>query len=71
MHSDEEAFRGIIQVHTVDGESHTVIVMRRGIGRKSRVWLTLNGALKTTLVMTDPEATGLVGLLIDAQRAAL
>lgn len=67
MHSEEESFRGTLQARTVDGEPHTVIVMRRSHGNQGRIWLTLNGALKTTAVMTDPEAVQLVELLTTAQ----
>jgi hypothetical protein len=56
MHSDEETFRG------------TVLVLRRGHGRDARVWLTLNGAWKTTLRMTDTEAALLADLLTEARR---
>ena len=67
MHSEEESFRGTLQARTVDGQAHTVIVMRRGFGNQARVWLTLNGALKTTIQMTDPEAAQLAELLTTAQ----
>lgn len=67
MHSDEETYRGTLQARNVDGEPHTAIVMRRGLGKNARVWLTLNGALKTTLLMTDPEAARLAELLTEAQ----
>ena len=68
MHSEEESFRGTIQVRNADGEPHTVIVMRRGHGRNAQVWITLNGAWKTTLCMSDPEATQFVELITRAQR---
>ncbi|HEU0089078.1 MAG TPA: hypothetical protein VFQ77_15770 [Pseudonocardiaceae bacterium] len=68
MHSDEETFRRTMEAHTVDGEPHTVIVLRRGMGNKARVWLTLNGALKTTVCMTNREATQLAKLLDEAQQ---
>ena len=68
MHSEEESYRETVQARNIDGEPHTVIVMRRGLGRKARVWLTINGAWKTTLQMTDPEAARLAELLIEAQR---
>ena len=35
----------------------------------AEVWLTFNGAIKTTVVMTDPQTKELVGLLGDAQSA--
>jgi hypothetical protein len=32
-----------------------VIVTMQGLGDAARVWLTFNGAIKTTVVMTDGE----------------
>jgi hypothetical protein len=64
-----ETFRGTMQGRTPDGYDATVIVLRRGEGQNRRVWLTFNGAIKTTVVMTDPETEELVGLLGDAQGA--
>ncbi|MDQ3150772.1 MAG: hypothetical protein M3R63_03305 [Actinomycetota bacterium] len=69
MHPDEESYRGTLQARNVDGEPHTVIVMRRGLGKNARVWLTLNGAWRTTLRMTDAEAARLIELLTEAQSA--
>lgn len=66
-HSEDETFRGTMQARNLDGAPHTIIVMRRGLGRKARVWLTLNGAWKTTLQMTSPEAAQLAELLTQAQ----
>jgi hypothetical protein len=40
-----------------------VIVTRQGAGRDARVWLTFCGALKTTVAMTDEEASQLCELL--------
>jgi hypothetical protein len=71
MRSEEETFRGTLKARTVDGEPHTVIILRRGLGHQGRVWLTLNGAWKTTLQMTDPEAAQLVELLTTAQHSTL
>lgn len=67
MHSEEETFRATLQTRTLDGEPHTVIVLRRISGGQWRVWLTLNGAWKTTLNLTDSEAAQLAELLIQAQ----
>lgn len=67
MHSEEESYRGTLQARDLDGEPHTVIVMRRGLGRNARVWLTVHGAWRTTLQMTDPEAAQLAELLTAAQ----
>jgi hypothetical protein len=39
------------------------------MGNAGRAWLTFNGAIKTTVVLTDQEAGQLAGLLEDASRA--
>jgi hypothetical protein len=62
-----ETFRGTMQGRTPDGYAATVIVLRRGEGSNGRVWLTFSGAIKTTVVMTNPETKELIGLLGDAQ----
>jgi hypothetical protein len=67
MHSDEETYRGTLQARNLDGGTHTLIVLRRGLGRNARVWLTVNGAWETTLRMTDPEAAQLATMLTEAQ----
>lgn len=43
----------------------TLIVMRK----KQRVWLTFNGAIRTTVVMVDADAAELISLLQAAQGA--
>ncbi|HSL06992.1 MAG TPA: hypothetical protein VK887_03345 [Pseudonocardiaceae bacterium] len=40
-----------------------MIVTRQGLDRAGRVWLTFNGAIKTTIVMTNPETAQLWELL--------
>lgn len=59
----EELFRATLRASTPLGELTTIIVTRQGLGRVGRVWLTLDGAMKTTAVMTDSEAGQLVELL--------
>jgi len=68
VHSEDEIYRATLPARTVDGQPHTLIVTRRSTGNPGRVWLTLNGALKTTVVLTDPEVTQLVELLTHAQQ---
>jgi hypothetical protein len=65
----DETFRGTMRGRTPEGDYATVIVLRRGLGSSARVWLTFSGAIKTTVVMTEPETEELVGLLGDARRA--
>ncbi|MGH3973970.1 MAG: hypothetical protein ACRDS9_11715 [Pseudonocardiaceae bacterium] len=59
----EETFRGALAGRTPDGDRATVIVTRQGLGRDGRVWLTFNGAIKTTVELTDPEAVELNKLI--------
>lgn len=68
MCSGDEVFRETMQARDLDGALHTVIVIRRGAGRDARIWLTLKGAWKTTVQMTDSEAARLAELLTQAQR---
>ncbi|MGH3974426.1 MAG: hypothetical protein ACRDS9_14020 [Pseudonocardiaceae bacterium] len=62
----EETFRGRMRGRTPDGALTTVIVTRQGLGRDGRVWLTFDGAIKTTVVMTDGETRQLGELLAEA-----
>ncbi len=67
--TQDETFRATLEARTPEGDATTLIVLRRGLGHAARVWLTFDGAIKTTVVMTDPETVRLVGLLGDAQGA--
>jgi hypothetical protein len=58
-----ETFRAALLGRTPEGEPSTVIVTRQGTGQSGRVWLTFNGAIKTTVVMTDGETAQLSELL--------
>ncbi|MGH3935899.1 MAG: hypothetical protein ACRDS1_13135 [Pseudonocardiaceae bacterium] len=59
----DENFRGALAGRTPEGDQATVIVTRQGLGRDGRVWLTFCGAIKTTVVMTNPEVAELRELL--------
>ncbi|PZS37447.1 MAG: hypothetical protein DLM62_19185 [Pseudonocardiales bacterium] len=62
-----ETFRGAVQGHTFDGRAHaTVIVTRQGQGIEGRVWVTFDGATRTTVVMTEGETADLRELLDEA-----
>ena len=65
----DETFRGTMCGRTPDGQPATVIVTRQGLGPDGRVWLTFNGAIKTTVVMTNPETAQLWELLNKATAA--
>ncbi|MCA1604605.1 MAG: hypothetical protein LC775_03800 [Acidobacteria bacterium] len=62
LHSEIESYRQALKFHTPEGDVATVIVMRR----RNAVWLTFNGAMKTTVVMADQDA----GQLIEAVSCA-
>jgi hypothetical protein len=63
LHSEIESYRATIGLRTPDGERATVIIMHRG----QNVWVTLNGAIRTTVVMSDPEAGHLVDVITTAR----
>ncbi|HET9258349.1 MAG TPA: hypothetical protein VFO16_24560 [Pseudonocardiaceae bacterium] len=65
----DETFRETLQGCTPEGDPTTVIVTRQGLGRNGRVWLTFDGAIKTTVVMTDPETVRLCELLNETTAA--
>jgi hypothetical protein len=52
LHSEVESYRRVLPFRTPEGENASVIVMRR----RNTVWLTFDGALKTTVVMKDQDA---------------
>lgn len=62
LHSEIESYRRVLPFRTPEGQTASVIVMRR----KSAVWLTFDGAVKTTVVMTTEES----GHLIEAESEA-
>lgn len=64
LHSEKESYRATIVLRTPEGEHTTVIVMRRGCS----VWITFDGAIRTTAVMSDPEACQLVEAITAARR---
>ena len=61
-----ETFRGTLTGRTPTGERATVIITRQGFGAASRVWVTFDGAIKTTVVLTDPETEKLRELCDEA-----
>lgn len=64
-----ETFRAALRSCTPNGEPHTVIVTRQGMGNAGRVWLTFNGAIRTTVVLTNQETITLCELLTNAAAA--
>jgi hypothetical protein len=69
MSTPDETFRATLRGQTPEGEPSTLIVTRQGLGHAGRAWLTFNGAMTTTVALTDQEAGQLARLLEDAARA--
>lgn len=61
-YSENESDRAVLAFRGPEGEAATVIIMRRS----TRIWVVFNGAVKTTVALTDPQA----GQMIEAIRAA-
>lgn len=62
----DEIFRAALPARTPADEPATLIITRQGLGRAARVWLTFNGAMKTTAVLTDSETAQLAELMTKA-----
>jgi hypothetical protein len=56
LHSEIESYRQVLAFCTPEGDAATVIVLRR----RNAVWLTFNGAEKTTVVMKDQDTDNLI-----------
>jgi len=56
MSTPQETFRKTMRGRTPQGEPTTLIITRQGLGQAGRTWLTFDGAIKTTVVLTDQEA---------------
>ncbi|MGH3867923.1 MAG: hypothetical protein ACRDQ4_17730 [Pseudonocardiaceae bacterium] len=62
----DETFRAMLRAQMLEGEPTALIVTRRGLGGAGHVWLTGNGRITTTVVLTRQEAEQLAGMLWDA-----
>lgn len=69
LHSERERYRATIPLRTPDGELATLIVLHRGRGNDGRVWLTFDGAIKTTVTMDNRETDEVVSMIKAAQCA--
>lgn len=69
LQSEQERYRGTIQLRTPDGELATLIVLRRRRDHDSRTWLTFDGAIKTTVTMDDRESDEVMSMIKIAQCA--
>jgi hypothetical protein len=68
MSTPDETFRATWRGRPPESSPNTLIIMRQGLDRAGHAWLTFNGAIKTTVVLTDQEAGQLAGLLGEASR---
>lgn len=68
--SEGETYRRTITVRTPDRAKATVIVTRRGTGGDAQIWLTFDGAIKTTAVFTEAEAASMSELIDTARGTA-
>lgn len=59
LHSERESFRKALVLHAPDGSAATLLVLRR----RTAVWITLSGAEKTSVVMSDAETDDLINTL--------
>jgi len=60
MSTPDETYRATIQVRTPENEKVTLIVTRQGLGRAARMWLTLDGSIRTTAVLDDQQVNDLI-----------
>ena len=63
LHSEAESYRRVLALRTPEGQAASVIVLRR----RSAVWLTFDGALKTTVVMTSEDSDRLIEAVTEAR----
>lgn len=63
-YSESHSDRAVLAFRGARGDPATVIIMRT----RGQVWLTFNGAEKTTVAMTDPQAGQLIEALHTASR---
>ena len=54
---------------TADGADNTLIVTRQGRGVAGQVWLTLLLSMRTTIELTDAQASELIALIRRAKGA--
>lgn len=69
LHSEQESYRATIRLRTPDGAPATLIVLRRRRDHEWRVWLTFDGAIKTTVMMDGQESDEVTGMIKAAQCA--
>lgn len=66
LHSEIESYRKVLVFRTPQGAVASVIIMRR----RGAVWLTFDGAEKTTVVMDGKDASQLIAAVAAASGGA-
>lgn len=62
----DETYRAALPVHDVDGHRSTLLVLRRGLGPRARVWLCLHSGIAETAVLDRAMVAQLRALLDEA-----
>ena len=69
MSTPHETYRAKIAARTPDGDATIVIVTRQSGHRAGRVWLSLHGAWRGTVCLTDGEVDEVTAMMIAAKAA--
>ncbi len=69
MSTPFESYRGVMWARTPEGKVTEVIVTRQSDCRIGRVWLTLYGSWRGTVVLAQCEVDELVAMLVAAKAA--
>jgi len=67
MSTPHETYRAKIAARTPEGDATIVIVTRQSGHRAGRVWLSLHGAWRGTVVLTDGEVDQITTMMIAAK----
>jgi hypothetical protein len=55
----DETYRATMRVQTPEDGPSTLIITRQGLGRAARIWLTLEGSIRSTVVLDDQQVSQL------------
>lgn len=64
----DETYRAVVLGRTPDNAEATMIITRQGLGRSARVWITLAGSIRCTIVLSDPQSADVAGRIQEAAR---
>ncbi|MGA9694607.1 MAG: hypothetical protein WBR33_24820, partial [Pseudonocardiaceae bacterium] len=59
----DETYRATMRVQTPEDGPSTLIITRQGLGRSARIWLTLEGSIRSTVVLDDQQVNQLTSKL--------